>query len=139
VIPIIVRFLEKINVTENGCWEWIGSNDRAGYGRIRINEKNVKIHRFIYEYYYGSICSDLTIDHLCRNTSCCNPLHLEQVTLQENILRGNGTAGINSRKTHCIHGHEFTKENIYKHQYPRRICKACAQGASRKRRLKNLV
>lgn len=120
---------------DNGCWEWTKNKDKAGYGIIRINEKNLKTHRFMYEYYYGSICPDLTIDHLCRNTSCCNPKHLEQVTLKVNIHRGNGIAGINFRKIYCKRGHEFTPENIYLSQNIKRSCKTCVKQAAAEYRL----
>lgn len=38
------------------------------------------------------------------------------------------------RKTHCKHGHEFTKENTYHPPYypGRRICRTCAREASRR-------
>lgn len=88
------RFTSKICVMPNGCWEWRGTHDKDGYGHFRIGSRTngslrmVLAHRFAYETLVGPIPEGLQLDHLCRNTPCVNPLHLEVVTLQENIRRG---------------------------------------------------
>ena len=92
-------------------------------------------HRWSYEYFVGSIPKDLTIDHLCRNTLCVNPKHLDPVTRKENILRGEGFAARNARKTHCIYGHEFTKLNTYLQRENGgvwRKCRKCRRNIHRK-------
>ena len=125
--PAIQRFLEKINVVDSGCWEWTGGKSR-GYGQININGKMIKSHRFIYEYYHGQICPDLVIHHLCYNRACCEIAHLEERTQKENTLDIDSStpSAINSRKTHCKHGHEFTPENTYVHPTKgKRDCRMC--------------
>ena len=128
--PVIERFLSKINVVESGCWEWTDSLTTKGYGQIRIKDKKQHVHRFIYEYYYGELNSTLVINHLCRNRKCCNPLHLEQVTNKENILKGEGICAVNARKTYCKRNHPLTPQNTY--NYPnRRHCITCTQERNR--------
>ena len=72
-------------------------------------------HRFAYELLVGPIPKGLTIDHVkskeCISTLCVNPAHLEAVTLRENILRGNGLAAMNAKKTHCPQGHPYDYVN----------------------------
>jgi hypothetical protein len=50
---------------------------------------------------------------------------MEPVTCRENILRGEGISAINFRKTHCIHGHEFTPENTHLIAGNGRQCISC--------------
>ncbi len=129
--PAIERFSEKINIStthfykNSPCWEWTAHRDRDGYGQFSIKSKPIKAHRFIYEYYYGAICPDLTIDHLCRNRKCVNPFHLEQVTVKVNVLRGIGICALNKQKTHCKRGHEFMKENTRFTRDGKRQCRIC--------------
>jgi hypothetical protein len=48
----------------------------------------VGAHVFAYESYYGPLPAGMEPDHLCSNTLCCNPLHLEAVSHRTNVLRG---------------------------------------------------
>ena len=68
-------------------------------------------HRFSYELHVGPIPTGLTLDHLCRNTLCVNPAHLEPVTMRENILRGYSPSANGARATHCPHGHPYNERN----------------------------
>src|SRR3990172_6824393 len=49
----------------------------------------------------GPIPDGLQLDHLCRNRACIESTHLEPVTNQVNLLRGNTIAAANLGKTHC--------------------------------------
>ena len=113
-IPPLQRIFHNTKINENGCWVYQGSHNNrgGGYCQFSVNNKHVYIHRFMYEYYYGQICPDLVIDHLCKNSRCVNPKHLEQVTQKENCRRGNVGSNM-SQKTHCIRGHKFSPENTY--------------------------
>lgn len=75
------------------CWEWQRyAGHPAGYAYIlrRRNGRRLKfyVHRLAYEELVGPIPGGLDLDHLCRNTCCCNPGHLEPVTRAENTRRG---------------------------------------------------
>jgi len=70
------------------CWIWQLYKDKKGYGILKRKGKNHKAHRFFYERKKGKIPDDLQIDHICRNTSCINPDHLEIVNNAENCRRG---------------------------------------------------
>jgi hypothetical protein len=127
-VLIIERFLSKIIIDpQTECWNWKASK-RFGYGDFFPcgRRKRVKAHRFSYEFFKGAVPSGLQLDHLCRNRACVNPDHLEPVSSQENLVRSPLTwAGINSRKTHCKHGHEFTAENTYVAPDGQRGCRVC--------------
>lgn len=78
------------SISESGCWVWQHRIDRTGYGRTRKGSggTNRLAHRVAYENLVGPIPSGLELDHLCRVRACINPKHLEPVTRQENVLRG---------------------------------------------------
>lgn len=76
------HFWIKVQKIPGGCWNWLGGTSR-GYGIFR----GVKAHRWSYEHLVGPIGEGMVIDHLCRNPSCVNPGHLEQVTVAENNRR----------------------------------------------------
>lgn len=68
-------FLDRIKVSESGCWEWQHSLDNGGYGSFGINGKSWRAHRYSYQHYKGEI-GGLNVLHKCDNPSCCNPDHL---------------------------------------------------------------
>lgn len=81
-LPVSRELIESsVRKEPDGCWTWLGSADR--YGRM----SNAYAHRVAYEVFVGPIPSGLTIDHLCFNTLCANPAHLEPVTQEENSRR----------------------------------------------------
>jgi hypothetical protein len=94
--PILSRIFEKVDVHPSGCWDWQGSLNPRGYGKVGTGGRHGTglVHRVVYELFVGSIPDGLTIDHLCANKRCVNPMHLEPVTAEENHRRGqHGDAG----------------------------------------------
>lgn len=121
------RILDRVDYCDSGCWEWTGAHNGSGYGRISVNGVHMATHRVTYAWARGSIPTGLVLDHLCRNPRCCNPSHLEAVTVQENALRGPGSVTV------CKAGHEFTDSNTYRLN-GRRWCRACGAARERARR-----
>ena len=129
------RFKSKFVVDlKTGCWLWQACYDKDGYGIFRVSGKNVRAPRYSYEQSVGPIPEDLQIDHYRMNPgprnapcskACVNPAHLEVVTCQTNILRGEGRAAVNAKKTHCSAGHAYTKRNTYIDPSGKRQCREC--------------
>lgn len=112
------------------CWLWTGAKDRQGYGYFgtRLADgrpRIVKAHRYAVILEDGHLDDGLQPDHLCRVTSCVRRSHLEPVTSKVNSLRGEGVAAQNARKSHCVHGHEFTVENTRLRREGGRSCREC--------------
>ncbi len=118
------RFVAKTKKISNGCIIWMASPCEI-YGRFWDKDRWGLAHRFSFESFIGPIPDGLTLDHLCRNPRCVNPLHLEPVTNRVNILRGTSFVAIHARKTHCIRGHALTEDNVYHARNGGRYCRKC--------------
>lgn len=75
-------------IPETGCWIWMGSLNRNGYGRYILGGRTRVVHRLIWILLGKPLSDKEVLDHLCRVRCCCNPHHLEPVTHRENTLRG---------------------------------------------------
>lgn len=113
------RFFDKIERV-GGCWIWLGSTNKDGYGLFHLLGKMQSAHRVSYELHIGDIPEGMEIDHICRERSCVNPAHLEPVSRQENLDR------MILAKTHCINGHDY-KESSFIHLKGFRECSICAK------------
>lgn len=103
-----------------GCWRWTGAIDgQTGYGRLNVEGRTEYAHRVSYQLCIGDLDPELTIDHLCRNRWCVQPLHLEQVTLRENVRRQPRLLGDT-----CRRGHPLTGDNLATWGN-RRHCRIC--------------
>ena len=70
--------------SENECWLWHGSKAR-GYGRFRISNGTIGVHRFSFLLYNGYLTDDLNCLHQCDVKNCCNPKHLWLGTQADNV------------------------------------------------------
>jgi hypothetical protein len=72
-------------INEHGCFECIShSKNEKGYISMKINNKQTKIHRHIYESLIGKIPKGLIIMHKCDNPACLNVDHYQVGTIKEN-------------------------------------------------------
>jgi len=71
-------------VEEDGdCWVWTGDVTAGGYGTW---DHDV-VHRVAYREMVAEIPAGYEVDHLCRNTRCVKPDHLEAVPPRVNKNR----------------------------------------------------
>jgi hypothetical protein len=124
-LPTAERFARKVQFDEaTGCHLWTGRRTANGYGIFDDKPRVWLAHRWAWADANGAIPEGLVLDHLCRTRRCVNVNHLEPVTLQENIARGD--AGKWRRAiTHCKRGHRFTVENTIAYSSGVRRCRRC--------------
>lgn len=105
------EILEKLfkHTIENheGCWLWTKSCFSSGYGQQKTKGKNWKVHRLIYSLLNKDFDSKLIVRHRCGNRLCCNPLHLEEGTLEDNAKdsRIHGTSHFHNINQFGVNNH----------------------------------
>lgn len=85
----IARFWAKVDKSGD-CWIWEAAKNRSNkggglYGSFGFKTGTVLAHRFAYAIAYGECPTNRQIDHMCRNTLCVNPAHLQAVTQLQNM------------------------------------------------------
>jgi len=104
-----VRLARHYTDGPNGCMNWTGVRNRAGYGMIqiggRLESRLVLAHRLSAHAWKGfDLDSGFCVLHRCDNPSCINPDHLFIGTQADNMAdreakgRGADHAGTNNGK-----------------------------------------
>ena len=70
--------LARLSIPEpnSGCWLWLGSVFRKGYGKIKIDGVTYQAHRIAWAERHGPISCEQYVCHKCDVSSCINPDHL---------------------------------------------------------------
>lgn len=69
----------------SGCVLWAGEVSKAGYGRLKLRKKNLRVHRLAWVLERGPIPAGLFVCHHCDVPSCFSSTHLFLGTAAENV------------------------------------------------------
>ncbi len=82
-------FWDKVSamtiVADNGCHLFTGPKNDDGYGRVKVNYKQVFVHREVWAKQFGAIPAGMCVCHKCDVPNCINPEHLFLGTHKENM------------------------------------------------------
>lgn len=117
-------WIKTVVAGKDDCWPWVGAMS-GKYGKLFLRREygrtiTVYAHRFSYELHKGPIPAGMEVDHICANSACQNPAHLQLVTPGQNkVLEG-------LRQSFCIRGHRYSPANTYIDPKGYRRCRTCA-------------
>lgn len=140
ITEVIKKLLESKTKTDSttGCWLYTGLLDDHGYGTIKIERINYKVHRLSLWIFkkFDLHSEELALHSVrCPNRNCWNPEHLRAGDQSDNMYDAKFTgtfANQNTNKTHCKNGHKFTKNNTYIRPNGNRTCIECNKLNQRK-------
>lgn len=82
------------------CWNWQGTLDSGGYGRMMVRGKCLRMHRLNFQRFCGELPAGLHVLHHCDNPGCINPAHLFLGTaadnMQDKVAKGRCRNGSNA-------------------------------------------
>lgn len=119
----------RVRSCKSGSWHILTPvlEKRDGYFVVSINRRAKRVHWCVTRAFYGEPMEGQMCRHL-DGTRTNNVLsNLRFGTASENMQDAvrHGT-NVNTAKTHCPRGHEYTEQNTYRYAgRPRRECRAC--------------
>lgn len=147
---IEAKFVERVELLENGCWFWHGSIQKATTASRKPHpvavfsaitsqgtRKLFTAHRYSYEKRIGKLPDQkfFALQNTCELPTCVNPYHYEIVTRKDILSKGATHIIAKTRRsaTKCSKGlHDVDPDNPHRTKSGKRIpCLPCTQEIQR--------
>jgi len=90
-------YMWSIPEPNSGCWLWLGTLDKYGYGIFSVGGKKAFAHRISLTIHGFDLASSECALHRCDNRICVNPEHLyagsNADNMRDKVQRGRSLAG----------------------------------------------
>lgn len=136
--PVEERLRERL-APVGDCLVWTGTQDKDGYGKIRIGSRTDGSRRIGRTHVVAltlalgrPLAPGMQALHTCDNPPCCRSEHLYEGTPVDNSADAVARKRhAKARMTHCQYGHEFTPENTKVRANGTRACRVCSRRRKR--------
>lgn len=81
---ILAAIRARVEIAPSGCWTWPVLTQH-GYPTCSHRGIRLSVHRVALEAFRGAKLGNMQAHHICANTACVNPAHLEPATRRENV------------------------------------------------------
>lgn len=132
--PVTLEHIKSRCVeSDDGCWLWTGHAGTAGYGLATYwapdgVRRSMGVHQWTYLLVHGELPEN--VHHRCHVKICCNPEHLQGVTVREHrrMDRAKKNPAWFKRHDTCDKGHP-----IITTPSGQRLCRICRREWERER------
>ena len=144
---IELKFVQRVELLDNGCWLWRGSMNKSNKGGKPVpvfsaatsptTRKLFTAHRYAYEKRIGQLPDQKVsaLQNTCGLIRCVNPEHYELITRKGILLKAAIPIIAKTRRsaTKCVKGlHDIDPDNPYYTISGKRVhCQSCTQEIQR--------
>lgn len=101
----VAQLLEAraVRCPETGCLRWQGTHDSDGYGKVKREGANRRVHQVVWTDSNGPVPEGMVIDHTCHTRDCVNIDHLRLLSNEYNLQNRSGAQSNSKTGVRNVH------------------------------------